>query len=62
MAADAAVKIVALTIVIVAVNLLWLVSGAAMTRFFVDPRTNRLINIAFAVLLLASVALAVTAA
>jgi len=61
-AADAVVKILMLALVITAVNLLWLVSGAALTRFFVDPRTNRLINIGFAVLLLASVALAVTAA
>ena len=35
---------------------------ALLTRFFRDPRSNRIINIAFAVLLLASVAIAVRAA
>jgi len=62
LALDAGVKIALLTLVITAVNLLWLLSGAALTRFFREPRSNRLINIAFAVLLLASVALAVIAA
>ena len=62
LALDAGVKIALLTVVIVAVNLLWLLSGALLTRFFRDPRTNRIINVAFAVLLLASVALAITAA
>jgi threonine/homoserine/homoserine lactone efflux protein len=60
--ADAAVKIAVLTAVITVVNVLWLMSGAALTRFFRDPRTNRIVNVAFAVLLLASVALALTAA
>ena len=62
LALDAGLKIVLLTAVIVAVNLVWLLSGALLTRFFRDPRTNRIINVAFAVLLLASVALAITAA
>jgi threonine/homoserine/homoserine lactone efflux protein len=35
-----------------------LLTGAALTRFFRDPRSNRIINVAFAVLLVASVALA----
>ena len=48
-----------LTAVIVVVNVLWLWSGALMTRFFRDPRTNRIVNVSFAVLLLASVVLAV---
>ena len=60
--ADAVAKILVLTVVITAVNVLWLVSGAALTRFFRDPRTNRIVNVAFAILLLASVVLAVTAA
>jgi threonine/homoserine/homoserine lactone efflux protein len=59
---DAAAKIVLLTLVIVAVNVLWLMSGALMTRFFRDPRSNRVINVTFAVLLLLSVVLAVIAA
>jgi len=60
--ADAVVKILVLTLVITTVNVLWLVSGAALTRFFRDPRTNRIVNVAFAILLLVSVVLAVTAA
>ena len=62
LALDAALKIALLTVVIVAVNVLWLLAGATMTRFFRDPRTNRIVNVAFAVLLLASVELAVRAA
>ena len=61
-ALDAGVKIALLTAVIVFVNVLWLLSGALLTRFFRDPRSNRIINITFAVLLLASVAIAVRAA
>ena len=57
-ALDAAFKLLALLAVIVAVNVAWLVSGAALTRFFRDPRTNRLINVTFAILLIASVGLA----
>ncbi|MBS0527644.1 MAG: LysE family transporter [Proteobacteria bacterium] len=62
LALDAGMKIALLTAVIVAVNVLWLMSGALLTRFFREPRSNRIINIAFAVLLLASVAIAVRAA
>lgn len=53
-----AIKIVALNIIIVAVNIAWLIAGAAMTRLFRDPKTNRIVNIGFAVVLLASVAFA----
>jgi threonine/homoserine/homoserine lactone efflux protein len=60
-AADAALKIVMLAIVIAVVNMAWLVSGAALTRFFRDPRTNRIVNVVFALALLASVALALLA-
>ena len=49
---------IVLTAVIAAVNVVWLLAGAALTRFFRDPRTNRAINVAFALLLVASVALA----
>ncbi len=62
LALDAAVKIALLTVLIGAVNVAWLLLGALMTRFFRDPRTNRIVNVIFAVLLLASVALAVRAA
>ena len=57
-----ALKIALLTVLIVAVNVPWLLAGALLTRFFRDPRSNRIINVAFAVLLLASVALARQAA
>jgi threonine/homoserine/homoserine lactone efflux protein len=56
--ADIAAKMVVLTLVMVAVNIGWLLAGAGLTRFFRDPRSNRLINVIFAVLLVASVVLA----
>lgn len=55
---DVAMKVAALLVVLIAVNLAWLLLGTALTRFFRDPRANRAINIAFAVLLLASVGFA----
>jgi threonine/homoserine/homoserine lactone efflux protein len=58
LALDAAAKMAVLVLIITAVNVAWLLAGAALTRFFRDPRTNRAINVAFAVLLVASVALA----
>lgn len=58
MGADIAVKMTVLTLIIVAVNVAWLLAGAGLTRFFREPRSNRLINVAFAVLLVGSVALA----
>jgi threonine/homoserine/homoserine lactone efflux protein len=56
LALDAALKGIVLLAIIIAVNIVWLLIGAALTRLFRDPRTNRAINIAFAVLLIASVA------
>jgi threonine/homoserine/homoserine lactone efflux protein len=48
----------ALALAIVAMgNLGWLLAGAALQRFFHDPKTSRIINVCFAVLLVASVAL-----
>lgn len=61
LALDAAAKIVLLALLIAAVNIAWLLLGAAMTRFFRNPRTNRIVNVVFAVLLLASVTLVVVA-
>ena len=52
---DAAAKIAVLAILIAAVNIAWLFMGAALTRFFRDPRRNRIINVTFAVLLIVSV-------
>ena len=56
--ADIAAKMVVLTLIMVAVNVGWLLAGAGLTRYFRDPRSNRLINVIFAVLLVASVVLA----
>jgi threonine/homoserine/homoserine lactone efflux protein len=58
LALDVAAKVIVLAAIITAVNLAWLIAGAALTRFFREPRTNRIINMAFAVLLVASVAFA----
>ncbi len=58
LALDVAAKAIVLAAIISAVNLAWLVAGAALTRFFREPRTNRIINVTFAVLLVASVAFA----
>lgn len=55
---DVAAKMSVLVLVMVAVNVAWLLAGAALTGLFREPRSNRIINITFAVLLVASVALA----
>jgi threonine/homoserine/homoserine lactone efflux protein len=57
-ALDAAFKLAVLLAIIVAVNIAWLWSGVALTRFFREPRTNRVINVTFAILLLASLGFA----
>jgi threonine/homoserine/homoserine lactone efflux protein len=57
-AIDVAMKLVVLAAIITLVNLAWLTIGAALTRFFRDPATNRVVNVTFAVLLIASVAVA----
>ena len=54
-AVDVAVKIAVLLMIILIVDIVWLLTGAALTRFFKDPRTNRIINVSFAVLLIVSV-------
>jgi threonine/homoserine/homoserine lactone efflux protein len=56
--AELGIKIVVLTAIITAVSLAWLYTGAALTRWFRDPATNRAINGGFAVLLVMSVVLA----
>jgi threonine/homoserine/homoserine lactone efflux protein len=56
---DGLAKAAMLVGVIVFVNLCWLTAGAFLTRFFRDPRTSRIINVTFAVLLIASVIVAV---
>lgn len=56
---DVAAKIMVLAVIIAAVNIAWLVMGAALTRVFSNPRRNRIINVTFALLLIASVGVAV---
>lgn len=55
---DLAVKIAIVVAIMVVVNFTWLASGLALTRMFRDPQKSRILNIAFAVLLLASLAVA----
>ncbi len=55
---DATAKIGVLLVMTSLVNVTWLFIGSALTRFSHNPRLGRAINIGFAVLLLASVALA----
>ena len=55
---DAAAKAVLLLAIMSAVNVAWLLAGTALTRLFRAPRANRVVNLAFAVLLIASVATA----
>lgn len=54
---DALTKIALLTVMITLVNIGWLITGSALTRVFRDPRSNRVVNVAFALLLLATLAL-----
>jgi threonine/homoserine/homoserine lactone efflux protein len=55
---DVAVKLIVLAVIIALVNLAWLTAGSGLTRFFREPRTNRIINVILAILLIASVAVA----
>lgn len=55
---DVAFKTALLVVVMIAVNLAWLLAGASLSRAFRDPRRGRRLNLAFAGLLLASVAVA----
>ena len=57
---DAAAKVIVLVAIITAVNMAWLFAGAALTRFFREPRANRATNVTFAALLIASVAFALS--
>ncbi len=56
--ADSLWKAGLLILTICLVNTAWLFAGAAMTSALQDPRTSRIVNIAFAILLLLSVAYA----
>jgi threonine/homoserine/homoserine lactone efflux protein len=52
---DAALKLGVLTLIVTSVNAAWLFAGAALTRYFREPRTGRIVNVTFAILLVASV-------
>jgi threonine/homoserine/homoserine lactone efflux protein len=56
--ADVAAKTAVLLAIMIVVDLAWLFAGSALTRFLRDPLWGRVINVAFAVLLVASVGLA----
>ena len=58
LALDVALKMVVLVLIMTAVNIAWLLAGAALTGLFRDPATNRVLNVAFAGLLVASVVVA----
>jgi threonine/homoserine/homoserine lactone efflux protein len=58
-ALDAASKVGVLTAVIAIVNTAWLLLGASLARLLQHPRAGRAVNIAFAVLLVLSVAAAI---
>ena len=51
---DVGLKMALATTVMVCVNIAWLLLGAAMTRWFREPRLNRIINVIFAIALVAS--------
>ncbi|WP_332697125.1 LysE family translocator [Bosea sp. (in: a-proteobacteria)] len=53
---DAGLKIALVLLVIVTVNIAWLLAGSGLTGLFRDPASNRIVNLIFAVLLLASLA------
>ncbi|MEM7023227.1 MAG: LysE family transporter [Pseudomonadota bacterium] len=55
---DALLKALTVVAIIIPVNITWLMIGSALTRCFREPAINRAINVGFALLLLASVALA----
>ena len=54
---DALLKGAVLLAMVTGVNLTWLLVGEALSRAFQNPAANRAINVAFALLLLASVVL-----
>lgn len=57
-AADVALKCAILVIVMMIVNLAWLGLGSTLTRIFRQPAKSRALNIAFALLLIVSIAVA----
>lgn len=51
---ETAIKLVALTIMIVMIHLLWLSAGMVLSRILSDPRYARILNCIFAIILVAS--------
>ncbi|HVT52952.1 MAG TPA: LysE family translocator [Dongiaceae bacterium] len=52
--ADAVLKVAVTMAIIVLVNIAWLLVGAGLARYLRSPRASRILNLAFAALLLAS--------
>ena len=50
---NAALMVLILASIMAVTDVSWLLVGASLTRFFREPRLNRLINVSFAVLLVA---------
>ena len=57
-ALDPLVKIVVLVGMIVLIHAAWLLAGASLSRLFYDPRSARIANILFALVLVATAVLA----
>ena len=53
--ASAILEAVCALVILIIVNLCWWSTGSALQQFFHDPKLSRIINISFAVLLVASV-------
>jgi threonine/homoserine/homoserine lactone efflux protein len=56
---DAAIKVAVLAAMIVVINSAWLLAGASLAPVLRDPRRGRVVNVALAVALVATTALAV---
>jgi len=57
-ALDVSLKAVLLTVMIVAIHLVWLVAGAYLARLLSDPLWSRIANVAFAIILAGTAVLA----
>jgi threonine/homoserine/homoserine lactone efflux protein len=53
---DAILKVCVLVAIIAVSSLVWLLAGGALTHLFRKPRSNRIVNVTLAVLLVASLA------
>jgi threonine/homoserine/homoserine lactone efflux protein len=56
--ADTAIKVAVLAAMIITIHLAWLFAGAGLTRILRDARLSRIVNVAFAIVLVATTALA----